>query len=179
MNTTSLQRALLLVGLLSLAGAAGAQDKSDADGFSAGIKLSGQASAQDTGLPPYPGARPSPDNDQDSAAASFGVWAGSFGAKLVVVKLETSDSPDKVAAYYRDALAKYGEVLDCGTTTTTRAERKSRAKRDLLSCDSDQAEHHGRVYKAGTRRQQHIVGIEPRGKGARIQIVYLEAKGVD
>ena len=41
----------------------------------------------------------------------MGLWGGSTGFKLFVLKMETADAPEKVASFYRKALAKYGTVL--------------------------------------------------------------------
>ena len=50
----------------------------------------------------------------------MGLWGGSSGFKLFVLKMESSDAPEKVAAFYRKALAKYGTVLDCSNANLHR-----------------------------------------------------------
>ncbi len=84
-----------------------------------GVELffNAEASAKDVGLPLYPGARPQKDTEDDSPSAKFGMWGNALAFKLAVLKLESSDPMDKIAAFYRKALAKYGTVLDCGSAS--------------------------------------------------------------
>ncbi|HEX9391229.1 MAG TPA: hypothetical protein VF928_07965 [Usitatibacteraceae bacterium] len=186
MNCKYMKRAALLVALLSIGGTVWAQDKPDSKteakaerkGFSAGFDISDSANARQIGLPIYPGAKASRDGENESAAANLSVWAGAFGAKLIVMKLETADSPGKVAAYYQDALGKYGIVLDCGKDAAAE-DRKKSADDDTLTCSKDKPARNGQLYKAGTRHMQHVVGIEPYGAGTRFQLLYLEAKTGD
>ena len=112
--------ALLLAAALPLA----AQDQkdsqhSDNDKDGIGFNLGQNASAKDVGLPIYPGSRRHQDNPDDNSALNMGLWGGSSGFKLFVLKMETTDAPDKVAAFYRKALAKYGQVLDCSNPQTS------------------------------------------------------------
>src|SRR5258708_9017346 len=86
----------------------GAQDK---DG--AGITLSKQATPKEVGLPAYPGAKLLKDEKEDSPSVQMGLWGSTFGFKLAVMKMESNDTPDKIAEFYRKALAKYGTVLEC------------------------------------------------------------------
>ncbi|HUK88667.1 MAG TPA: hypothetical protein VLT85_13450, partial [Terriglobales bacterium] len=95
------------------------------------------------------------------------------GFKLVVLKLETDDSAEKVAAFYRKALAKYGKVLDCSDKA---AHAKSKKE---LSCDADEPGPGEMVFKAGTREKQHAVGIQPGSGHTRFELVYLEQRGDD
>src|SRR5580693_6454760 len=86
-----------------------------------GLVVKAQATAKDAGLPLYPGARPHKDDKDDSNAANLGLWGSSFGFKLVVLKMESSDSPEKVSAFYQKALGKYGTVLNCGDGSKTQS----------------------------------------------------------
>jgi hypothetical protein len=69
------------------------------------------ATAQKAGHPLYTGARPKHEKDNDPL--KFGILTESFGLKMVVAKYESDDAPDKIIAYYRDKLKKYGKVLEC------------------------------------------------------------------
>ena len=187
MNRKRMKRVALLIALVSIGSTAWAQGtienktepKTERKGFSAGFDISDSANARQIGLPLYPGATASRDSEKESAAANLAVWAGGFGAKLVVMKLETPDSPQKVAAYYQEALGKYGAVLDCSKASSTREDKKKSANDNTLYCDNDKSAKNGQLYKAGTRNMQHIVGIEPYGAGSRFQLLYLEAKNSD
>src|ERR1700751_1182846 len=138
----------------------------------AGLMVSTRATAKELGLPLYPGAMPHKEKDDDSPAANLGLWGNSFGFKLVVLKMESKDSPQKVAEYYRKALAKYGPVLDCTNPSETPHPKDD--KSNALTCGDDKPDKGGMIFKAGTKAKQHIVGVQPDGPGALFQLVYLE-----
>ncbi len=146
---------------------------------SAGVIVSSEASAKELGLPLYPGAKPHKDEGNDSAAAQLGLWGSSFGFKLVVLKMESNDSPDKISAFYRKALAKYGDVLDCSASSPARDNKETRKASNQLKCDDDRPESGKMVFKAGTKQKQHVVGIQPNGRGSLFQLVYVEVRGED
>src|ERR1700736_4770645 len=72
------------------------------------------ADAQKVGLPLYPGARLKHDA-QNQNRANFALLTGAFGMKLVVANYDSGDAPNKVIAYYREQLKRYGRVLECRT----------------------------------------------------------------
>ena len=141
----------------------------------AGLIVSARATAKEVGLPVYPGAIPHLDKDNESSAAKLGMWGSSFGFKLVVLSMESKDAPRKIADYYQKALAKYGPVLDCTNAPRTPKNRDERS--DALTCDDDQPEKGGMLFKAGTKERQHIVGVQPHGAGTVFQLLYIEARG--
>lgn len=141
----------------------------------AGLILSARATAKELGLPLYPGAVPHKEKDDDSPGANLGLWGNSFGFKLVVLKMESKDSPLKVAEYYQKALAKYGKVLDCTNAAATPHEGND--KSNALVCGDDKPEKGGMLFKAGTKARQHIVGVQPNGPGTLFQLVYIEDRG--
>jgi hypothetical protein len=166
---------LLLAAALPLA----AQDqKSSSDNDSIGFNLGKNASAKDVGLPIYPGARRHKDDANDSSALNMGLWGGSSGFKLFVLKMDSSDAPEKVAAYYRKALAKYGPVLDCSKPSAATASSDDKTSKKL-TCDDEKPKPGEISLKAGTKDKQHAVGIEPDGSGSTFQLVYMETKGTD
>lgn len=152
-----------------------AQDKEKSkDQSDAGLVVSAHATAKEAGLPIYPGARPHKDEGENSQAVQLGLWGSSFGFKLVVLKMESDDTPDKVAAYYQKQLSRYGKVLNC-TEGAAVPEDNAKSSKEL-TCD-EKPEKSGQVFKAGTKEKQHIVGIQPNGKGSLFQLVYVEARG--
>lgn len=167
---------LLLIAVGSFAWTARAQNDSSkkSNGTGAGVMVSKEATAKEVGLPLYPGAKPHKDENNDSTAAQLGLWGGAFGFKLVVLKLESADAPDKVAAFYRKALAKYGSVLDCSNAAAAPAGKDNAAK---LSCGDDKPDPGGQLFKAGSKEKQHEVGITPNGSGTSFQLMYIEARG--
>ena len=149
------------------------------DQTGAGIVISAQATAKEVGLPIYPGAKPHKDEKEDSPATQLGLWGGSFGFKLVVLKMESNDSPDKIAAYYQKALAKYGTVLNCADPSKTTTDKNKNTSSKQLDCGDDKPDAGGMLFKAGTKEKQHIVGINPKGQVTIFQLLYIEARGTD
>ena len=145
----------------------------------AGIYFNAEASAKDVGLPVYPGARPHKEKENDSESVNMGLWGGSFAFKLAVLKLESNDSPEKVAAFYKKALAKYGTVLDCREASSQTGEQSGNKSSKQLTCEDDKPKPGEMEFKAGTKEKQHIVGIEPNGSGSVFQLVYVESPDSD
>jgi len=143
----------------------------------AGLIVSARATAKEVGLPIYPGSIPHKDQDKDndSPAAKLGLWGTSFGFKLVVLKMESKDTPRKVADYYQKALSKYGTVLDC--TNANRPQQGKDDNSEKLTCGDDKPEPGGMLFKAGTNEKQHIVGVQPKRTGVVFQLLYVEARG--
>jgi len=139
-----------------------------------GFKVSGEATPEEMGLPLYPGARLSKDNPSDDPQAKLSFWGSSFGIKLVVAKYESGDSSEKVADFYRKALAKYGPVLECGKDAKPIAEKDKGSHE--LECDDDEAKSEGLQLKAGKKERQRIVALEPKAKGCKFALVYLETR---
>jgi len=134
------------------------------DKDSIGLTLGKNPSAKDIGLPVYPGSKPHHEESNDSAA-KFGLWGGGSGFKLSVLKMDTPDAPDKVAAFYKKALAKYGKDLDCTNSQSQSDRRRTDDENSkALACDDDKPDANGMLFKAGTKNKQHIVSIAPNGK---------------
>ncbi len=171
---------LLFLGTLCVA----AQDKKNAgtpepgkNQGSFGLVGSKEASAEEVGLPLYAGARPHKDQGDDSPAVQLGMWAGSSGFKLVVLKLESIDPPDKVAAFYQKALAKYGRGLNCAGSTRATGTKDRTDSSNKLTCSEDRPEGRELILKAGTEAEQHIVGIRSSGGGSVFELVFVKARG--
>jgi len=142
------------------------------DKDSVGVTLSKSPGVKDIGLPIYPASKPHKDEPNDSGA-NLGLWGGGSGVKLSALKMETPDTPDKVATFYKKALAKYGKVLDC--TGGAKAEDSSKT----LTCDDDKPEKGTMIFKAGTKEKQHIVTIETNGKLTVYKLVYVNVWATD
>ena len=169
-------RSRMLVAMLLLAVGACSSGESDAtSGLQASIRLSDDATAADVGLPAYPGSQSFKEAGDSSSAANLGLSTPLFGFKVVAVKLETADKPERVAAFYRQALSKYGKVLDCSDATE---ENRHSPSSDELTCDSDDGETHSIVYKVGTEKNQRIVAIKPHGNSTQFNLVHVDMRGV-
>jgi len=172
-------------GMLCFAFSLAAQERPDKESGSgkgsegAGIYFDAEPNAKDVGLPIYPGARSHRDKDDKQSSVKFGLWGGSFAFKLAVVKLESSDSPRKVAEFYKKALAKYGTVLDCGASSSEARDKNQSHSSNQITCETDKPAPGEITMKAGTKEKQHIVGIQPSGAGSTLELVYVESPNAD
>ena len=64
-----------------------------------------------TGMPVYPSAQPSRDNDDtDGANVTLGTpW---FGLHVVAAEYESRDAPGRVLDFYREQMKTYGDVTE-------------------------------------------------------------------
>jgi hypothetical protein len=140
----------------------------------AGAVLSAQATAKDVGLPIYPGSKPHRDKDNDSSSANLGLWGGGAGFKLVVMKMESSDSPEKIAEFYKKALSHYGPVLDCSNPPAAAKSDNKNDSSNVLTCD-DKPEKGGYVFKSGTKDKNHVVAIQSDAHGSIYDLISMGA----
>ena len=139
-----------------------------------GIHVDENADARDTGLAVYPGARPKPKTDDgDKKSANVNMSAFGYGLKVVALEYESDDPPDKIIAFYQNQLKKYGNVLQC-PGGGFKAGPMGRWRK--LKCDSGD-DGKKIELKAGTDDNQHIVAIDPEGKGSDFAIVWLRIRG--
>ena len=142
-----------------------------------------QVSASDLGLPVYPGAEPVRGDDKHKSAdvhLGFGEWQ----LRVRAVTYATTDSQEQVAAFYKKALGRFGDVLTCqgkspvGTPTVT-AEGLTCADNgkgsNVKIDDNDFGSRDGLQLKAGSKRHQHIVGFEqPKDGKTQFALVALD-----
>lgn len=146
----------------------------------ANLKVDSSEKSADNGIPVYPGAhlRP-PDKDGDNHSANVNLGALGFGLKVIAAEYETSDSPDKVKAFYEDKMKHFGSVLVC--TGHSGGSDVHFSKKDdnggKLSCSDTSG--NGWEIKAGTSDDEHLVSIEPNGSGTRFGTVLVQTKGKD
>jgi len=139
-----------------------------------GMSASSEATASEAGLPAYPGARPLKEKDDEDPQAKFSFSTPAFEFKVVALKFETADSVEKVAAFYRKALAKYGQVIECSESTKASVPKAKRE--DDLDCEESEPKKGGMELKTGKESNQHIVAIEPAGKSTHFALVYVVAR---
>jgi hypothetical protein len=142
--------------------------------FEADLHISDEVHTKDVGLPRYAGSRPYKEDGEDSSAANIGFSTPLFGFRVVAMKFETTDRPERVAAFYRQAMAEYGSVLECRGDAPKKT--KATSERDALTCDPDEPGKNNLVYKVGTEDNQRIVAIEPHGRGTRFSLVRLDMR---
>ena len=141
-----------------------------------------QTTASDLGLPVYPGASTVKD-DENHKSADVHMGFGEWQLRVKAVSYGTSDERDKVTAFYKKALGRFGDVITCqgnspvGTPTATREgltcdDSSKNAKVNIDTKDFKQNEFQ---LKAGSKRHQHIVGFEDSKNGqTRFALVAID-----
>jgi hypothetical protein len=145
-----------------------------------------QITASDLGLPVYPGAEIVKDNEHEKSAdvnMGFGEWT----LRVRAVNYATPDPQDKVTAFYKKALGRYGDVITCqgnapvGTPSTTSEGLNcsdSGNHGNVKINDEDFGKHDGFQLKAGSKRHQHILGFQDSKNGqTRFALVALDLPG--
>ena len=138
-----------------------------------------QTSAVDLGLPLYPGAEIAPNREGDkSADVHFGF--GQFQLRIKVVTYESPDSRDKVVAFYKNAMGRFGDVITCdgnhpvgspsmtGEGLTCDEEHNSNVHVNGISDDS------GFTLRAGSKHHQYIFVVKNGGEGTKFSLVELQ-----
>jgi len=156
----------------------GENSKVDIDTPIGGIHVNEEADVHDTGLAVYPGAHQKPKSDGESKSANVNISSGLFGVKVVAIEYESDDPPSKVLAFYRQQMKKFGTVVEChtekhgGDVVAGGGDHGSRP----VSCESDNS---GNVVelKSGTDDNEHVVSVEPQGKGSDFALVYVRTRG--
>lgn len=140
---------------------------------------SDQTSATDLGLPIYPGAHVTPDSDGDKSAdvhLGFGQWQ----LRVQVVSYDTPDAKDKVIEFYKSALGRFGDVIEC---QGNRPVGKLSITSEGLSCNEDDRgtvhvdgvnDDKGLTLRSGSRRHQHIFALKSGDGGTRFALIELQ-----
>ncbi len=148
------------------------------------VKTDDAASAEGIGLPVYPGATPikKQQGEKDSGSADVNMSFGAFKMRINAASFHSDDAPEKIAAFYRTALAKYGDIIQCnhGTPIGTPTQTSQG-----LTCDNKKSNHmtvagsgSGDIeFKSGSQQHQHIVALDRDGAGTRIGLVALDLPG--
>ncbi|HMF53388.1 MAG TPA: hypothetical protein VK593_03500 [Edaphobacter sp.] len=145
------------------------------------VKTSNTAEAAGTGIPVYPGAE-LVKKDKDKGSADVNLSFGRFQLRVKATSYATPDSPEKVNAFYRDAMKRFGTVIECnhdqpvGTPTQTE---------QGLTCSDSEGKHTqvsgdatGKTeLKTGSKQHQRIVAIDPEGSGTKFGLVQLDLPG--
>jgi hypothetical protein len=125
------------------------------------------------GVAIYPGARVD-ESEHVGKGAHLSLDWGRDSTHLYAQQYVTSDSPDKVLAFYRKQLSKFGKVLEC------RGGKPLVSVTSELKCEDSKnnQDEKGIELKAGTENSQHIVGVTPKDLGSEFGIVYLEKSAI-
>ncbi len=148
------------------------------------------------GISPYPGAVPVADKGDDGNNANVHMSFGSFHLGVQAADFQTSDSEDKVLAFYRKDLAShYGAPIECRAKNPVGDLKRTSQG---LTCDDDNdmhtatsANHAGdskgkgiailsgdssadTELRAGSPQHLHVVGVESQDGGTRISLVAVD-----
>ena len=145
------------------------------------VKTNDAAVVDGLGLPVYPGAE-LVKKDKNNGAADVNMSFGSFQLRVKAASYRTTDSPEQVTIFYRKALGRYGDVIQCQNDKAVGTPIRTA---EGLTCDN---EKHNRVYvnddesgkmelKAGSKQHQHIAAIDPEGNGTKFGLVALDLPG--
>lgn len=141
----------------------------------ANLKVDTSEKSSDNGIPVYPGARPRPADGQDQHHANVNISAMGFGVKVIANEYLSDDSPDKVKTFYLDKLKKWGDVVVCQGHSEEGDSHFKGTDSEKVSCKG--AKGDGWEVKVGTNDDQHMVEIQPDGKGTRFGTVYIRTHG--
>jgi hypothetical protein len=128
---------------------------------------------KETGLALYPGAQVKKDFEGEGSA-NVNISSPFLGVKVVALKYKSDDAPEKVLAFYRRDMARYGKVLDCSGGFTMRYRHQDQDA--PVTCDDRGTGHeYTQELKVGTENNQRIVAIKPSGSGSEFALVYVKA----
>ena len=146
------------------------------------LKARNEDDGKATGLAIYPGARVLKEKNDDHGG-NVVIDTPAFGLKVVAVKYETDDSPEKVLDFYRNELKRFGhKVLECRpnheSDDVVVGDVHKNKREGELTCDKDDKQS-GPVteLKVGTEDNQHVVGVEQKGKSTHFALVYVRIHG--
>jgi hypothetical protein len=144
------------------------------------VKTNNDADVSGIGLTVYPGATPVKDGDKDHDSADVNMSFGDFHLGVKAASFQTSDSTDKVLAFYRSDMARYGDVIECRGDRTIGT--PTRTAQGLTCADEDDHRHvrsstsspDGIELRAGSQQRRHIVGVETKNGATHIGLVMLD-----
>jgi hypothetical protein len=143
-----------------------------------GIHVSKNAEPADVGLPVYPGARQKQKgSDGSDKSANVNISSFGYGVRVAALEYESDDPPGKLVAFYKDQLKQYGNVLICHTShlnVDTDIKNPDHSSTEL-TCEGGDGKNV--ELKVGTKENQHIVAVEPDGKGSSFSLVYVRTHG--
>jgi len=156
------------------------QDKQvDINTLVGGIHVSKGVNPEEIGMPIYPGATLKQQDSGDDKSANVNISGFGYGLKVAALEYESNDAPDKIIAFYKDQLKKFGNVIVChtGSLHVNAGVKKNDDDSHGLTCEGDG----GRdiELKVGTKENQHIVAVEPSGSGSNFSLVYVRTHGKD
>lgn len=146
-----------------------------------GLQVKTDASVQaGVGLPVYPGAELVKKGDGgDTGAADLNLSFGRFQLRVKALSYRSGDDSEKVKAFYRKELGRYGDVIECvGHRPVGKVVRTAEG----LTCEGSKEDHASAEddpsqdveLKAGSEHHEHVVGIKREGGGTKFGLVAVD-----
>lgn len=149
------------------------------------------AAAVDVGVPVYPGAIATSSKGKDNGAADIHMSFGKWQLNVKAAEYESKDPEFKLVAFYKKAMATYGDVLTCkdkkpmGQPVATRQGLTCANDHEYdVSMDAETSKKHINIgtpkisgdikLLAGSRDNQHIVEFTPIPDGTKFSIVAVQ-----
>jgi hypothetical protein len=148
------------------------------------IKTNDTVDTASIGLSTYPGATVWKDDDADAKnhdghSADINLSFGDFHLGVKATSLRSTDSQDKILAFYRKDMVRYGDVIECkGNVSIGTPTRTSQG----LTCETDDKHHEGihisddnkLELRAGSEQHMHLVEVETKDGAQKIGLVSLD-----
>ncbi len=166
-------------GALTLAGCKvshenhGDNEKVSVEAPGASVKVDTVTTANDSGIPLYPGAQEKQNSGDDKGRAHVNVSTPFMKVNVVALKFTTDDPPEKVLAFYRGKLGSYGNVVECKGKGQDVEIGSGRGLDSPVTCGKVHAHGDEVSLKVGTEGNQHHVAVKPNGKGSEFELVYV------
>lgn len=146
----------------------------------------------DVGLPVYPGAIETGQHGDDSGSADIHINFGEWHLHVEAIGYKSGDPEDKLIAFYKSAMATYGDVLTCKDkvaigqpTKTSRGLTCANGHEYDVTMSLDASKKHGNVSTAtpisgaikllaGSPENQHMVEFHPTSDGTKFSIVVIQ-----
>jgi hypothetical protein len=149
------------------------------------------AAGIDVGLPVYPGAVETGDSGKNPGAADIHMSFGKWQLHVKAVEYQSSDPEFKVVAFYKKAMASYGDVLTCKDkapvgqpVATSQGLTCANDHEYDVSINPDAANKQATISSsavsgdikllAGSPENQHIVEFSPNSNGTKFSVVVVE-----
>lgn len=148
-------------------------------------------SAADIGVPVYPGAVATGDQGKDSGAADIHMSFGKWQLHVKAAEYQSQDPEFKVVAFYKKAMASYGDVLTCKDkkpvgqpVATSQGLTCANDHEYDVSMDVESSKNHVNIgtpkisgdikLLAGSPDNQHIIEFTPTSTGTKFSVVAVQ-----
>jgi len=149
------------------------------------------AAGIDVGLPVYPGAVATSSHGKDSDAADIHMSFGKWQLNVKAAEYKSKDPEFKLVAFYKKAMASYGDVITCkdkkpvGQPVATRQGLTCANDHEYdVSMDAESSKKHINIgppkisgdikLLAGSPDNQHIIEFTPTSDGTKFSIVAVQ-----